>query len=322
MSAIPNLYYNMWSKSPATLRAQAALLADIIYGHLVARLSTASAHRTWDGPAIVAALTHFVFRVASASASTSAGGPPPSVFIRALVLVAQYTKSRRRAVVAFEDEALLLYLAAFSLVAGAMHPRLTPARLYHLHQYPAAKPGVVALYAAILRPAFAGADDAAAPALVPYLQSFMHHYLAPFIPAEYQRTDTIPLDDTLDLEDIRPRRVPREEQEFLVTSARSSLAPIVEEADASEDEDGSGLWAGAQEPGGAAGAAPRQRTFYLDSDESTSSLDLQHHISLRAFSHEFRDRGRYYRRKWLSNVKNAVRYSKARWRSPIPRARW
>lgn len=306
MSALPNLYYNKWSHTARSIGVQADVLGDIIYGFLVFHLSTPSAHQTWDEPRILSSLKQLIFRAASANSTYNI---PPSTFIRALVPIMNLgSKCRPRPIVAIADEALLLYLATFHRVASTLDPTFTPTKFQRLHRLSGITPGSMACSERML-----GRDEtAASPDLVPFLQSFIHYYLAPFIPLKYQRTDSIPLNLPIS-QGVNSRPSPRIAREQLVRSScsRFALTPILEEVELVQEDDGANRI-----------TIPLKSAFYTHSDDSSSSLNVRHPHSLRALSCEVKECGRYYKRKWISNVKNAVRYSRGRWRGRIPRTRW
>ncbi|KAJ2916194.1 hypothetical protein MD484_g4220, partial [Candolleomyces efflorescens] len=130
MPPYSNLHRNTWVRTQYhVLEQDTDLLSGIIVGHLIYHLSTPASFLTWDVDNMSRRIQGLILRVAQRYPRIR-----PNVAIRALLAVLRY-KNRHPKIIAFDDDAEMLYMVAFMTTAHAYEPRLTKRRLMEIVQY-------------------------------------------------------------------------------------------------------------------------------------------------------------------------------------------
>lgn len=107
-----HILHNTWASSPELLDDDTYLLSEVIYGHLMYHLSTPTSFLTWDKntPCRIQCLLKKV--------AIHHSRVPPTAALRAM-LVALAFKRDNKHVVAFHNEAEILFMMAFRVIAAA-----------------------------------------------------------------------------------------------------------------------------------------------------------------------------------------------------------
>lgn len=130
MPPYSNLHRDTWVRTRYfVLEQDTDLLSGIIVGHLIYHLSTPASFLTWDVDNMSRRIQGLILRVAQKYPKIR-----PSVAMRALLAVLRH-KNRHPKIIAFGDDAEMLYIVAFMTTAHAYEPRLTKRRLMDIVQY-------------------------------------------------------------------------------------------------------------------------------------------------------------------------------------------
>ncbi|KAJ2921885.1 hypothetical protein H1R20_g15207, partial [Candolleomyces eurysporus] len=130
MPPYSNLHRDTWVRTQYfVLEQDTDLLSGIVVGHLIYHLSTPASFLTWDIDNMSRRIQGLILRVAQKYPRIR-----PSVAIRALLAVLRY-KNRHPEIIAFNDDAELLYMVAFMTTAHSYEPRFTKGKMMDIVQY-------------------------------------------------------------------------------------------------------------------------------------------------------------------------------------------